>query len=95
MKKILVFVLALVATLFIMGTTIYVDNHGLGYAIYPQVISDTPSAPFTCALQHVAKQIYVDDTNDTAEAYLCFCGQDADDTTWIWLKSQDPSVDCF
>jgi hypothetical protein len=94
MKKILIFVLVLLAFL-VIGATKYVDNNGLGFAITPQVISATPSAPFTCTVTQIAKQIYVDDTDDGAEAYLCFCGTDADDTSYIWLKEQDPSVDCF
>jgi hypothetical protein len=95
MKKFLLFSLAVLVWIVIIGATKYVDNNGEGYAVYPQVISATPSAPFTCDVNQIAKQIYVDDTDDTAEAYLCFCGTDADDTSYIWLKVENPAADCF
>lgn len=79
----------------LLGATRYVDNSGDGIPIYPQVVDAAPSAPFTCAVGVRGKFIYVDDSNDTAEAYLCFCGVDADDSTYIWLKAQDPTVNCF
>ena len=39
--------------------------------------------------------IQVNDSNDTAESYMCFCGVDANDATYIWLKVQNPAVNCF
>lgn len=59
------------------------------------VIAAVPTAPYTCRLGAVGDYIYVDDTNDTAEAYICFCGVDADDTTYLWLKVEDNTADCF
>lgn len=94
-KKFLLFFLLVLCFLAIVGAVKYVDNSGLGYQVYPQVVDAAPSQPFACAAAHLGKVIYVDDTNDTAEAYLCFCGLDADDTTPIWLKAENPATDCF
>ena len=89
-------VLILLAALCLfLGATRYLNNTGDGIPIYPQVVAAVPAAPYTCDATQVGKTIYVDDNNDTAESYLCFCGVDADDSTPIWLKAQDPAVNCF
>ena len=74
----------------------YVDSAGIGSPIVqPQVIAAVPAQPYACAVAHRGRLLYVDDNNDTNEAYLCFCGVDADDSTYIWLRVEDPNVDCF
>jgi hypothetical protein len=65
------------------------------HLIEPQVVDAAPVQPYTCAVGQRGRLIYVDDNNDTAEAYLCFCGVDADDATYIWLKVEAPAVNCF
>jgi hypothetical protein len=95
LKLFLAVLLALTCFLLFMGAVKYVDNNGLGYQVYPQVVAAVPAAPFACAVDHIGKVIYVDDNNDTAEAYLCFCGTDADDASYIWLKAENPATDCF
>jgi hypothetical protein len=95
LKLFLAVLLALACFILFMGAVKYMDNAELGYPVYPQVIAAVPAAPFACAATQLGKVIYVDDNNDTAEAYLCFCGLDADDTTPIWLKAENPATDCF
>jgi len=62
---------------------------------WPQIIQAVPAAPYTCTVDFIGNMIYVDDTDDGAEAYLCFCGEDADDATYVWLKVEATATDCF
>jgi hypothetical protein len=59
------------------------------------VIAAVPAAPYPCRAESRGDMIYVDDTNDTDEADICFCGIDADDVTYIWMTFDDHTVDCF
>ena len=95
LKRFLLVVVCVLCFLAIVGAVRYVDGAGDGYPVYPQVVAAVPAAPFACAAAHIGKIIYVDDNNDTAEAFLCFCGIDADDVTHIWLKAESPATDCF
>lgn len=95
MKTFLLGLLAGLVVVCLLGKTRYEDNAGDGIPVQPQVVSASPSAPFACALGVRGKMIYVDDTDDTAESYLCFCGVDADDATYIWLRVADPTANCF
>lgn len=63
--------------------------------VSPQQVAAVPAQPHACDASHLGQLIYVDDSNDTTESYLCFCGLDADDTTHIWLKVADPTANCF
>jgi len=63
--------------------------------VSPQQVAAVPAAPHACDAAHLGQLIYVDDNNDTAESFLCFCGIDADDSTHIWLKVEAPATDCF
>ena len=63
--------------------------------VTPQVVNAAPAQPFTCDAGVRGVMIYVDDTDDTAEAFICFCGVDADDSTYIWLRAGDSTQDCF
>ena len=97
MQKIIV-ALILAIAIFVTAVVYATNSTTDGAPIFvatPQVVAAVPAAPFTCAIGVRGWLIYVDDTNDTAEAYTCFCGVDADDATYIWLKVQDPAVDCF
>lgn len=96
--KILLMCTALVLlSLLLLGADVkYVDTVGIGSPIIqPQIVAAVPAQPYACVIAQRARVIYVDDTNDTDEAYLCFCGVDADDSTYIWLKIEDPNTDCF
>lgn len=95
MKNFFIVIIALMCFVLFLGAVKYMDNVGLGYPVYPQVIHDTPTEPFTCDVNQRGKMIYVDDNNDTARSYLCFCGVDDDDATYIWLKAENPATDCF
>lgn len=81
--------------LFLLGLTTYGDNAGLGIPVWPQVVSTSPSQPFACAVGVRGKMVYVDDSNDSAPSYLCFCGVGADDVTYGWKKVADPTANCF
>jgi len=96
-KLILILIIIALASVLLLGADVqYVDTAGRGSPmVQPQVVEAVPAQPYACAAAHRGRLLYVDDTNDTAEAYLCFCGVDADDTTYIWLKVQDPAVNCF
>mgnify|MGYP001568262241 CR=1 FL=1 len=59
------------------------------------VTNVTPAEPYACAVGVSGVMIQVNDSNDTAESYMCFCGVDANDATYIWLKVQNPAVNCF
>jgi hypothetical protein len=87
--------LGVLAALTAFGATRYMNSDGDGIPVYPQEVGATPAAPYTCSVTHRGKMIYVDDSNDTAEAYLCFCGVDADDSSYVWLKAEAPATDCF
>jgi len=92
MKPIFSFLAIIVGILLLAGNA-YVEKGN--YFVHPQVIAAVPAQPFACDATQRARLIYVDDTNDTAEAFLCFCGTDADDTTYRWLKVNDPATNCF
>ena len=98
-KQVCFFLIGTLATflfLCLLGSTTHLDQAGLGTpAIQPQVVSAAPAAPFTCELAQQGRFVYVDDTDDTAESFVCFCGVDADDATYIWLRLDNPAVDCF
>jgi len=83
-----------VFSLFLLGSDNTRDGAAIG-VVNPQVVAAVPAAPFICEVSVRGWLIYVDDTNATAESFLCYCGTDADDTTYIWLKAEDPTADCF
>ena len=91
MKKILISLIAIVAFFLFMGAQFSGDIT----IARPAVISDAPSAPFTCSVNYIGWLIYVDDTNDTSEAFICHCGTDADDSSYLWLRTDIPGTDCF
>lgn len=55
----------------------------------------TPTEPYDCVVGVSGVIIHVNDSNDTAESYLCYCGVDADDAAYEWFKVQNPAVNCF
>lgn len=55
----------------------------------------TPTEPYDCVVGVTGVIIHVNDSNDTAESYLCYCGVDADDASYEWFKVQNPAVNCF
>lgn len=94
--KVVFFLLLLALAVTALAATTYVDNEGLGSpVVQPQVVSATPAQPYACAAGQRGRVIYVDDTDDGAEAYLCFCGVDADGGTYIWMKAASPATNCF
>lgn len=96
MKKVFLFILIIISALFLMGLVTYVDSAGEGsIRAWPQVVAAAPAQPYACAVGHRGRIIYVDDNNSTTEAYLCFCGTDADDSTYVWMKVEDPATNCF
>ena len=44
-----------------------------------------PAEPYVCSSSTVGTVVTVSDTNDTATTYLCYCGQQNDDSTYDWL----------
>ena len=63
---------------------------------YLKIISAAvPAEPYDCTADNEGELLYVNDTNDTDESYTCFCGIDADDTTYEWFKLEEPNTDCF
>jgi hypothetical protein len=95
MFRVLVWLVAVIGVTFLIGATTFTDSTGIGIPVQPQVVAASPAAPYTCAVGVRGKMIYVDDTDDTAEAYLCFCGTDADDSSYVWLRADNPATDCF
>lgn len=53
-----------------------------------------PTTVVTCAAAAQGAIQYVDDTNDTAAGFLCFCGKGADDSTYSWQKVAAPGTSC-
>ena len=97
-KRLFLFVgiILLFGVLSLAADVTYIDTAGKGSPkVQPQVVATVPAQPYACAVGQRGRLIYVDDTNDTAEAYLCFCGVDADDNTYVWLKAEDPATNCF
>lgn len=96
MKKLMCLAIVLLGSAFLIAAVTYVDSTGKGTPrIQPQVVAAVPSQPYACDVNQRGRLLYVDDTDDTAESYLCFCGVDADDATYAWLKVEDPATDCF
>lgn len=97
MRKFILVVLGLLLVAIVsLAATTYVDNAGLGSPmVQPQVVAAAPAEPYACVAAQRGRLIYVDDTNSGTEAYLCFCGVDADDATYIWLKVEAPATNCF
>lgn len=59
------------------------------------VISDAaPAEPFACAAGTFGRRVYVNDTNDGAVPSECVCGQQADDSTYDWLKNDSSGTAC-
>jgi hypothetical protein len=88
----------LVTFLFIclLGSTTHLDQAGLGTpAVQPQVVSAAPAEPFVCDATQRGRFVYVDHNDDTDESFVCFCGVDADDATYVWLRMDDTAVNCF
>lgn len=75
-----------------------VTNGSTGYgqvtARIVNSVSATPTEPYVCAAATAGGMVYVDDTDDTAPARMCFCGTTADDTTYDWLQVNDPTAAC-
>ena len=59
------------------------------------VTSATPAEPYDCVVGVSGVIIHVNDSNDTLESFLCFCGVDADDATYEWFRVASPSTNCF
>ena len=87
--------LIVIVGLFLVGFVATQNGELIISAMHPQIVNTTPSQPFVCSATYRGVVIYVDDTDDTKEAYLCFCGVDADDVTYIWLKVDNPANNCF
>lgn len=75
------------------GELVY-DWHDVIFA-WPQIVNLAPAQPYACDVSVRGNIIYIDDTNDLGESYLCFCGVDADDATYLWMRAYDPAVECF
>lgn len=61
-----------------------------GTAFVPGVqAAATVSAPVTCNSTNIGVLQVVNDTNDAAVTTLCYCGQQADDSTYDWLQVAD------
>ncbi len=59
------------------------------------VTNVTPAQPYSCVAAVSGVIIHVNDSNDTAESFMCFCGVDADDSTYGWFRVANPAVNCF
>lgn len=94
MKRALLFVVLVLAFCVLTGARISSTIIDQIY-VHPQQVAAVPAQPHACDATHLGQLIYVDDTNDTAESFLCFCGIDADDTTHIWLRADAPATNCF
>jgi hypothetical protein len=67
-----------------------------GLVQFQREVAAVPAAPFACAAAYAGTQLYVDDTNDGAEGFMCRCGKGADDTTYAWAKvGITPAAACF
>jgi hypothetical protein len=95
MKNILIGFLFATVLFFIVGFSFQNGNLIWTTVVYPQVISAAPAQPFACTIATRGTIIFVEDTDDTAESFLCTCGIDADDATYIWLRVADPTANCF
>lgn len=58
-------------------------------------IAAVTAAPYACTADHIGDMVYQDDTDDTDEAYICYCGTDADDATYVWLQINWAGQDCW
>jgi hypothetical protein len=89
-------IFVILSAIFLMGLVTYVDSAGEGSPrLWPQVVAAAPAQPYACVVAHRGRMIYVDDNNDTLEAFTCFCGVDADDATYVWLRTANPAANCF
>jgi len=95
MKKLVLGIILIFLAAVSIGSVTYLDTEGIGVRVFPQVIDDAPAEPFDCLVDQRGKELYVDDTNDGAEAYLCFCGTTANDVLYEWVKIEDPNTVCF
>lgn len=59
-----------------------------------EVTGTAPAAPYACSVTYQHAIIGVDDTNDGAASFLCFCGKGADDSTYSWQKVSAPGTSC-
>lgn len=95
-RTIILLVILLVGSLLLAADVTQVDTAGIGSPkVQPQVVAAVPAQPYVCDINQRGRIIYVDDTNDTNESFLCFCGTDADDSSYIWMKVEDPNTNCF
>lgn len=53
-----------------------------------------PTEPYACAAATVGHQVYVDDTNDAAAAYLCVCVDTNDGAAFDWRRVDDNAAAC-
>lgn len=80
---------------FLSASTSVSDQYENVRRAYPQQVAAAPAEPFDCVVAVRGWIIYVDDNNDTGESCLCFCGVEDDDSTYEWLKAENPSTSCF
>lgn len=66
----------------------------LGIQIPMKRTGTGPTAPQACGAGYEGGIVFVDDTDDAAAAFLCFCGKGADDTTYSWQKVANPGTAC-
>jgi len=59
------------------------------------VTNVTPAEPYDCVVGVTGVIIHVNDSNDTLESFLCFCGVDADDASYEWFRVASPATNCF
>jgi hypothetical protein len=58
-------------------------------------ISAAPIEPFTCSASVIGNMVYRDDTDDAFTGSFCYCGTDADDTSYVWMRTNNKNVDCW
>lgn len=86
--------ISLVLILLLLGSdAYYVDNTGAGTARWMMVVGTNPVEPYDCTASQEGRPLYVNDTDDSAASYFCFCGVKADDTSYEWLRND--GSDCF
>lgn len=60
----------------------------------PREIDNAPAITTSCISGREGMLHYVDDSNDTVEAYMCFCADVDDGTTFAWRRVADPTAAC-
>lgn len=64
----------------------YINADEVSGILMPNTEGTTPTEPQSCDTTDFGTVIVVNDSDDSAVSFPCYCGQQADDSTYDWLK---------